>query len=134
MSRENIDKLRRGCLTEPAWQLLGIKLEELTDGYARVKMEAKPEFTNFIGSIHGGIIVTLADSAFGYAVNSLNYPTVAAQFNTHFLNAAAPGKELSAECRVIKAGKRAVTAEIKVTDSDGKIIASATGTGIPLKQ
>ncbi|MDV2989879.1 MAG: PaaI family thioesterase [Dehalogenimonas sp.] len=132
MSQENIEKLRQGSLVEPAWQLLGIKLVELDDGYAKVSLTLKPEFTNFVGSVHGGIIVTLADSAFGYAVNALHYPTVAAQFNTHFLNPAYPDSELTAECRVVKAGKRAIMAEISVEDATGKLIARATGTGIPL--
>lgn len=132
MSQENIEKLRQGSITEPAWQLLGINLVELSDGYAKVSLKLKPEFINFVGSIHGGIIVTLADSAFGYAVNTLHYPTVAAQFNTHFLNRAYPGAELTAECRVVKAGKRATMAEISVENNDGTIIAQATGTGIPL--
>jgi acyl-CoA thioesterase len=134
MSRENIEKMRQASLTEPAWQLLGIKLEEISDGYAKVILKPKPEFRNFIGTIHGGVIMTLADSAFGYALNSLHYPTVAAQFNTHFLNPAAPGDDLEAECHVLKAGKRIVTAEIYVKDKGGKIIARATGTGVPLEQ
>lgn len=133
MSADNIEKLRQGALTEPAWQLLGIGLKELTDGHAVVTIKLKPEHANFIGTAHGGVIVTLADSAFGYAVNSLAYPTVAAQFNTHFLNPAYPGTTLKAECRVIKPGKRAITAEITVTDETGTVIAKATGTAIPLK-
>lgn len=133
MSRENIEKLRQGSLTEPAWRYLGIELVELDEGYAKVSLKFKPEFLNFVGTIHGGIIVTLADSAFGYAVNSQHFPTVAAQFNTHFLNPAYSGTDLTAECRVVKAGKRAIMAEIRVETSDGTIIARATGTGIPLQ-
>lgn len=134
MSQENIQRMRQAAAAEPAWRMLGIELEDISEGFARVRLRVKPQFCNFVGTIHGGIIMTLADSAFGYAVNSAKYPTVAAQFNTHFLNPSEPGDELEAECRVIKAGKRAVTAEIRVSTRDGKVIALATGTGIPLAE
>jgi acyl-CoA thioesterase len=134
VSQENIDRLRHAGAVEPAWQLLGIKLEEISDGFARVSLELRPEFLNFVGTVHGGIIMTLADSAFGYALNALHFPTVACQFNIHLLNPAVPGETLIAECRVVKAGKRTVMAEISVETGDGKLIARATGTGIPLEK
>jgi len=126
--------MRKASLTEPVWRLLGIKLDEIGDGYARVRLETRPEHLNFVGTVHGGVIMTLADSAFGYALNALHFPTVAAQFNTNFLNPVNPGKGLVAECRVLKAGKRTVMAEISVSDEDGTLIAKATGTGIPLEK
>ncbi|APV44354.1 acyl-CoA thioesterase [Dehalogenimonas formicexedens] len=134
MSKENIQRMRQASIGEPAWQLLGIRLEAIEDGFARVNLTVRPDFLNFVGTVHGGIIATLADSAFGYALNSLYFPTVASQFNIHFLNPANLGDELEAECRVVKAGKRTVMAEITVSTTSGKIIAKATGTGIPLER
>ncbi len=49
MSQENIDRMRQASRTEPAWQLLGIELEEIADGYSRVSLKTQPEFSNFIG-------------------------------------------------------------------------------------
>ena len=85
MSQENIDRMREASRTEPAWKLLGVKLEEIADGYAKVSLKTRAEFLNLVGTIHGGIIMTLADSAFGYALNALHFPTVASQFNINFL-------------------------------------------------
>jgi len=126
--------MRLASLSEPSWQMLGIKLEDLTDGFARVSLNTKPEFLNFVNTVHGGIIVTLADSAFGYALNSIHFPTVASQLNIHFLNPTSPGEQLVAESRVIKAGKRTMMAEVDVKTRDGKLVAKATGTGIPLEK
>jgi acyl-CoA thioesterase len=124
--------MRLASLTEPAWQMLGIKLEELAEGFARLSLNTKPEFLNFVNTVHGGIIVTLADSAFGYALNSIHFPTVACQLNIHFLNPTLAGEQLVAESRVVKSGKRTMMAEVDVKTYDGKLVAKATGTGIPL--
>jgi acyl-CoA thioesterase len=40
--------------------------------------------------------------------------------------------ELTAECRVMKSGRRVCISEIRVTNQEGKLVATATGTTIPL--
>jgi acyl-CoA thioesterase len=71
--------------------------------------------------------VAIADQAFAYGVNSVAYPSVATQFNVNLINAAGPDDELTAECRVLRNGKRAGISEITVTNQEGKMIAKATG-------
>ncbi|MDD4465679.1 MAG: PaaI family thioesterase [Dehalococcoidales bacterium] len=117
---------------EPAVEFIGMKLETLQPGYARVSMVIKPEHRNVHGMAFGGIIMALADHAFGYGANSLSYPSVASQFNMHFLRGAQTGETLVAESRVIKSGKRISVSEIKVTNSRGDLIAMATGTTVPV--
>jgi acyl-CoA thioesterase len=90
----------------------------------------KPEYLNFYGVVFGGIIMSLADQAFGCAVNSLKYPSLAVQFNTYFLASAYGADELTAEARVIKSGRRVSVAEVSVTNQNGRLIAKATGTDI----
>ena len=67
----------------------------------------------------------LADQAFAYGGNSLSYPSVATQFNIHFISAAEPNDELTAECRVLRSGRRVATSEMTVTNQAGKLIAKA---------
>jgi acyl-CoA thioesterase len=83
--------------------------------------------------VFGGIISAVADQAFAYATNSVITPNVASQFNIHFIAAAAAGDRLTAECNVIKSGKRVCISEIRVTNQDNRIIAICTGTTIPLQ-
>ena len=117
---------------EPIAGFLGMRLVELSPGYARVSMQMKPEYINFHGMIFGGIISAVADQAFAYATNSVINPNVASQFNIHFIAAAGAQDELTAECRVMKSGRRVCISEIKVTNREGQLIATATGTTIPL--
>lgn len=127
-----IDRLKEFDKTEHITSFLGLRLLELSEGHARVSMKMKPEYLNFNGMVFGGIISSVADQAFAYATNSVITPNVASQFNIHFISAVSDKDELIAECRVVKTGKRVCISEIKVTNQDGRLIATATGTTIPL--
>ena len=124
---ETINKLKAAELNEPVAKFIGMKLVELTPGYAKIMMKLKPEHQNFNGYVFGGIIVAIADQAFAYGSNSVAHPSVATQFNVNFISAAGADDTLIAECRVLHSGKRAGTSEITVTNQDGKLIARATG-------
>ena len=128
----NITELRAKGKTEPIASLLGMRLVELTPGYAKVTMKLKPEHQNFNGLVFGGVIMAVADQAFAYGSNSLAYPSLASQFNIHFVAGAGVGDELTAECRVVKSGRRVGISEMVVTNQAGKLIAKATGTTIPV--
>ena len=129
-----LEELKAGARKEPIASFLNLRLLELTPGYARVSIKLTPEHENFNGFVFGGIIMSVADQAFGYAVNSVKRPNVASQFNIHFIAAARIGDELIAEGRVVKSGKRVSIAEMTVTNQEGKLIAKATGTTIPVSK
>ena len=129
---EALAELKAKAAAEPIASFLGMRLLELSPGYARVAMKLGPEHQNFNGLVFGGIVMALADQAFAYAVNSIRQPSIASQFNIHFIAAAKVGDELTAEGRVMKNGRRVGIAEMTVTNQEGKIIAKATGTTIPV--
>jgi acyl-CoA thioesterase len=117
---------------EPVGRFFGMKLLDLSPGQARVSMKLRPEYLTFNGYIFGGIITSIADQAFACATNSMGRPSIATQFNVHFIAAAAPGDELIAEGKVLRKGRRVDVCEIAVTNQEGKLIARATGTAIPM--
>ena len=131
---DNVAELLAEAKKEPIASFLNMQLVELKPGYARVSLKVLPEHQNFNGVTFGGITMAVADQAFGYAVNSMRRPNVASQFNIHFIAAARAGDELTAEGRVVRSGRRVSIAEMTVTNQDGKLIAKATGTTIPLEQ
>jgi len=130
----DLTRLRAKADSEPVASFLGMTLKELSPGYARVTMKLKPEHRNFNGLVFGGVIMAVADQAFAYGSNSLSYPSLASQFNIHFVAGAGVGDELTAECRVVRSGRRVGISEIVVTSQDGKLIAKATGTTIPVPE
>jgi acyl-CoA thioesterase len=111
---------------------MGMKLVELSKGYAKVKLELKKEFINWENMIHGGVIASVLDQAFGCSLNTLDHVYVAVQLNINYLAAAPVGETLYAESKVIYAGKKLGVSEMTVVDSKGKTIARATGTTVSL--
>ena len=127
---EQITKLTQIEKNEPIAALLGMKLIYLEQGYAKVEMPMKKDYLNFNGMVFGGIVMAIADQAFAYATNSVTSPNLAIQFNIHLIAAAAASDVLTAECSVVKAGKRISVSEMKVTNQEGRLVATATGTTI----
>ena len=128
----NVEELLAEAKNESIASFLNMQLLELQPGYSKVMIKVLPEHQNFNGVAFGGITMAVADQAFGYAVNSVRRPNVASQFNIHFVAPAKAGDELIAEGRVVKSGRRVSIAEMTVTNQEGKLIAKATGTTIPL--
>jgi acyl-CoA thioesterase len=116
---------------EPVASFFQIKILGVSPGYAKVSMKMLPDYLNFNGLVFGSIIMAIADHAFSLAINSLNMPSLATQFNIHLLAPAAAGDELTAEGRVLRNGRRVGISEMTVTNQSGKLIAKATGTTIP---
>ena len=73
-----------------AAQALGMERVSVTPGQATLRMAVRPDMVNGHHICHGGLIFTLADSAFAYACNSYNKNTVASACHIDFL---APGME-----------------------------------------
>ena len=81
--------------------MLGMQLEHLTEGSATVTMVVRPDMVNGHDLCHGGLIASLADSAFALACNSHGPVTVAAGFSVDFLEPGRLGQTLRAEAREV---------------------------------
>ena len=114
-----------------AWQWLGLELIDSGEGYATVEMTATEDMANHSGFVHGGMISTLADSAMGRSLRTLE-PGVARAMSfdlkLNFINAAKVGETLRATGRVIHAGRRTMVAECRVEGREGRLIATASAT------
>jgi acyl-CoA thioesterase len=112
---------------DPASRALGMTLDEIRPGYARMSMPVRGDMLNGHGTCHGGYIFMLADSAFAFACNSHNFTTVGAGCTIDYL---APGREgdlLCAEAvEQALAGKTGVY-DIVVTNQEGRKLALFRG-------
>lgn len=106
---------------------LGICIESVSPGCAQVSMQVQDWMTNGHGTCHGGMIFSLADSAFAFACNSENEPNVAASVAIEYLNAAHKGERLTANAsRTAQRGRTGVY-DIQVENEAGELIALFRG-------
>lgn len=106
---------------------LGIELIECKEGYARMQMTVRKEFTNGHGICHGGYQFLLADSTFAFACNSYNQRAVAAGCTIDFLRAVQLGEVLQAEANMVQQGKRTGVYDVRVTNAKGELVALMRG-------
>lgn len=86
---------------DAAGKALGISLDHVAPGQARVTMVVRADMVNGHDLCHGGLIATLADTAFAYACNSHGTTTVASGFGIDFLEPAHLGDVLVADAREV---------------------------------
>jgi acyl-CoA thioesterase len=108
-------------------QALGIRIVEVRPGYARLAMLVRGDMVNGHRMCHGGMVFTLADSAFAFACNSCNENTVAAAASIDFLAASHEGDELTAVATELWRTRRNGIYEITVTNQKGARIALFRG-------
>jgi len=110
---------------------LGLQLEAAGTGWARMRIDLRPEVMNPFGAAHGGTVSALIDSAAGSAVAAGTLPddrimgTIDMQ--VHFLERAA-GTTLIAEGRMVRAGKAIAIAQVDVRNDAGSLVAMGTAT------
>lgn len=114
-------------------QWLGMRLEEVRPGYARISMQVRPEFLNGHGICHGGLMFTLADSTFAFACNSHNAPTVAAGCSIEFLKPVQGNDTLTAVGQEQTLSGRHGIYDIRVTNGAGEVVAMFRGKSAQLK-
>ena len=130
---EYIEAIFRGELPPPPIAtLMGFRGVEAELGRALFEMEPGSQHYNPIGSVHGGVALTLLDSAMGCAIHTtleqgVSYTTL--EVKTNFVRPISADTGLiSCEGRVIHPGSRVATAEGRLTDSAGKLLAHGTTT------
>ena len=116
----------------PIMRALDFTLDRVEHGVAVFSGEAKFDHYNPIGTVHGGWVATLLDSCMGCAMHTTLQPGqgyTSLEIKVNFVRPLLDKTgRVSAEGRVIYAGSRTGTAEGKLTDAGGKLLAHATTT------
>ena len=116
----------------PIAELVGFDLVEVGEGHASFSLDPAERHYNPLGTVHGGIAATLLDSAMGCAVHTTlgegeNYTTLELKVNFVRAITEATGRVVAAGS-VIHRGGRVATAEARLTDEDGRLLAHGTST------
>jgi uncharacterized protein (TIGR00369 family) len=108
----------------------GIELVRAEPGLVEVAFHAGAQHINLQGSVHGGMLATLADTAMGLAVRTVLEPGrrhVTVHLGVEFLAAGRPGK-IVARGRTVKIGRQLGFAEADVVDARDRLLARARST------
>jgi acyl-CoA thioesterase len=108
-------------------QYLGVEICQWREGYAKAKLELNKNHLNSVNTVHGGVLFSLADSAFSVASNSHGTVAVAIQVCISYFKAVGTGT-LYAEAREVSRNPKLATYLIEVTDDDGSLLGLFQGT------
>ena len=116
-----------------ASRALGMELVSVAPGRAVVRMPVREDMCNGHRLCHGGMIFSLADSAFAFACNSHNKVTVANNCSVAFIASAHAGDVLAAEAVERHRGSRSGICDVTVTDQTGRLVAVFRGHSTQVK-
>jgi uncharacterized protein (TIGR00369 family) len=106
---------------------IGAKVERVEPGRSVISIDVEDIHLNGAGTLHGGVYASLIDNAMGLSVLALvGVRTATIQMNVHFVGAVNGGR-ITCESEVLHRTRRTATAEAKVHDAGGNLVALGTG-------
>lgn len=122
------ERVKRLAARDPFVTLLGAQCVEAGPGMAVVRMTVGEQHMNFNGTCHGGVLFSLADTAFGLASNSHGRLAAAIDAHIGFTAPARVGESLTASARELNRSNRIGTYRVDVRRDDDGLVAAFTGT------
>ncbi|HEV2092137.1 MAG TPA: PaaI family thioesterase [Rubrobacter sp.] len=128
LSEEQLDHLARYFNEEVTFSRhIGAKVEDVEPGHSVIRINVEEHHLNGAGTLHGGVYASLIDNAMGLSVLALvGVRTATIEMNVHFLGAVSEGR-ITCAAEVVHRTRRTATAEAKVHDSQGNLVAMGTG-------
>ena len=110
------ERVRASFSQQQAMALIGAGMEVVEPGYTEIHLPFRPEITQQHGFIHGGVVGMIADSAAGYAANTLTAADASVLTVEYKLNLISPadGERLVARGEVIRAGRTLIITKAEV--------------------
>ena len=126
--QEVAERVRAGMFAEDrAAQALGMQVTSIGPGTATLTMTVREDMLNGHAICHGGLIATLADTAFAYGCNSYDELTVASGFSIDFVAPGRLGDVLTARCTEVSRAGRTGVYDVTVENQRGERIAVFRG-------
>lgn len=112
---------------DAASKALGIRVDIPEAGRAIARMTVREDMVNGFDVCHGGLLFTLADTAFAFACNGYDNLTFAAAASIDFLRPARLGDELHAQAREDYRGAKSGFYTVEVRNQDDEVVAMFRG-------
>ena len=130
--RKLADAVKKHILTfyedNPFVQHLGMDVMHIEDGCVKIGLSVEHAYTNFYKIAHGGVLMSLADTAMVAACLSCNKKVVTLDFNMNMIKAVPEGRTLYAMAKIIHNGARTMVASCDLFDGNDQLCATGRGT------
>ena len=113
--------------------LVGVKIVEIREGYARTELEVRPELMNPVNSVHGGVLFTMIDITGGSAAVSHGENVTTVDADIRYLRPGLGVNKLVCEAEEIKRGRQLLVYRVDVKDEKGNILTAGTVTYMSLR-
>ena len=111
----------------PYYRLLNMKIDEVKGGYARLTMNIEEKHLQFLKTVHGGAIASLADSAAAWATvgsTDFKYIPLTVEMKINFLAPVESG-QLVAEAKTVHRGSKISVSDVEVKTDKGRLVAKS---------
>ena len=98
----------------PFYNFLGFQPEAMGKGYFKFSLQTVPEYANINDTLHGGVMMSIADAVMAFAVRTLGVETTTVNLSSSFFSSAPAITTLIAEGTVLKEGNHLVFCESKL--------------------
>jgi len=125
------ERLQHAIDSDSMIRLFGMEVEEASETFSRVSAVVKEDFLQLHDLAHGGFMFALMDVAFALTVNA-RIDAVAVQWSISQFRSAKLGEKVTAECRLLHAGRRLMVVDLLTLGPEGKVLAKGQATAIPV--
>ena len=127
-TEEFMEKMEQFYENDPFIHVIDMSLVNIEDGQVTLGMPITEKHTNAHGIAHGGVLMSLADTAMGASCMSVNKKVVTMDLNINFIRAAKLGENVIAVAEVLHNGGKTMVSEAKILSEKGDLCAKARGT------
>ena len=124
----DLTRLKKAIEKVPFIRLLRMKVVSMGENEFEIRMKVLPKMINYFGSIHGGAIVSLIDTAVYFAIRAIlpkEKDLTTTEIKTNFFRGIREGV-LSAKVKILYLGNRVAVGEAEIVDHAGRLIAKGT--------
>lgn len=125
------DRIRFAIDSDSMIHHFGIEVEETSEHLTRVSAMVTKDCLQLHDLAHGAFMFALMDVAFALTVNA-KVDAVAVQWSVSQFRSAKLGDRVTAECRLLHAGRRLMVVELLTLGADGRVLAKGHATALPL--
>jgi len=125
-------RIQKAVDSVPYAQLLGIELEDISEGSATLGLDIRKDLTQNHGVVHGGAIASLIDTSMAFAIITLLAPrekVTTVDLTVSYLRPLTKGR-VTAKAKVVRAGRRLFVVSAEVFADDGSLASTALSTYI----